>query len=336
MIYGRVCLPCLFSDRIKCYERGMTMSTPMEKPVATKPVKRNTTWLYLAIPALIIAVVVFHYGKGFLQEKQADKVIGAYVEQTYGDKLDKFQYSMGDHVTIAGLSSKVTAYHRYYYQQDLWGGGFQITADLDGNIVYDGYKDWYLLGGTVIEHAQSLYQDDGYKIKDEIYSKAIQDGLFDSKDKFTASVDLVYKTKGAEGGYGNVLVEPQLDPEKEYDTKQLAADYGEVFICLKTDRSTPDDFARYAQFCANWLKNTEYRYNTAVIYMAPDKDEDIRYRAVTLTKDEISTADIGRLVAEKAFVYTNEDMQKDANIINGGADWPRTYRYAFVGRIQLA
>ena len=132
------------------------MADRLEEALNIQYEKKNTAWLYLAIPLLLVALVAFRYGKGYVQEKQAEKVINAYVQETYGDKLDKFQRSMGDHVEVNGFSSKVIAYHQYYYLPDMWGG-FVIKADLDGNIVYDGYKDWYLLGGMSVEHYRDMY-----------------------------------------------------------------------------------------------------------------------------------------------------------------------------------
>ena len=78
------------------------MSEKMQNIPDTAPPKekKKFAWLYLAIPALIVAVVAFHYGKGFLQEKKAEKAILAYVEETYGDELDKFEYVIGDTISI--------------------------------------------------------------------------------------------------------------------------------------------------------------------------------------------------------------------------------------------
>lgn len=320
------------------------MSEKMQNTPGTAPAKTKNkfTWLYLAIPALVVAAVAFHYGKGFLQEKKAEKAILAYVEETYGDELDKFEYIIGDTVSIHvgdtasifGISSKTTNYYLSFHQQELWGGNFEIKADLDNNIIYDGYRDWYLLGGTVLQHNDALYADTGYTIQKQLYNKAMAENICTSSDQLNVSTSLRYKTGSAEGGFGSVLAEPQLDPEKEYSLDELARDYGEIFITLKTEDISEDAFGRYAGLCAEYLKNSNSAYNNAVICLVPENDNEIRYRAVTLTSDEITNGDIQQLVSDKAFDYTQEDMKKDAEIINNGEDWPEPYRYAFICRIN--
>lgn len=316
------------------------MSEKIQNTPDTSPAKAKNkfTWLYLAIPALIVTVVAFHYGKGFLQEKRAEKAILAYVEETYGDELDKFEYIIGDTISIhigdatsiIGISSKTTNYYLSYYEQELWGGSFEIKADLDNNIIYDGYKDWYLLGGTVLQHNNSVYTDTGYTIQKPLANKAIAENICTSADQLNVSTSLRYKTSSAEGGFGSVLVEPQLDPEKEYSLDRLAKDYGEVFIVLKADNSSKDDFDRYSSFCAEYLKNSDWVYNNVVICLVPSKTYDTLYFAVNLTAEEINNGDIQQLINEKVFEYTQTDMDNDVQVINNGEDWPETYRYAFI------
>ena len=311
------------------------MADRMEQALGIQNKRKNMAWLYLAIPLLLVGAVAFNYGKGYIQEKQAEKVIEEYVQATYGDKLDKFQHAMGDQGDFNGLYTKVTAYYRYYYLPDMWGG-FEIKADLDGNIVYDGYKDWYLLGGASVQHYSDLYMHNEYDLKNDIYAKAVQDGLFTMKDEFTVSADFRYITKASENGHGSVLVEPLLDPEKEYDLDRLAREHGELFVMLTTDRFSQEDFAEYAQFCAQFIKGTDWQYKTLVLYLQPDTAEDIVYRAACLTMEEVATGDIPQLIADKAFVYTQQDRTRDVQAINNGGRWTEEYGYAFAGRIHTS
>ena len=114
-----------------------------------------------------------------------------------------------------------------FYEPDLWAGSFEIKADLNNNIVYDGYKNWYLLGGTVLQHNNSVYADTGYAIQKPLANKAMAENICASADQLSVSPSLRYKTGTAEGGFGSVLIEPQLDPQKEYSLDRLAKDYGE-------------------------------------------------------------------------------------------------------------
>ena len=319
------------------------MSEKMQNIPDTAPPKekKKFAWLYLAIPALIVAVVAFHYGKGFLQEKKAEKAILAYVEETYGDELDKFEYIIGDTVSIHvgdtasifGISSKTTNYYLSFYEPDLWAGSFEIKAGLDNNIVYDGYKNWYLLGGTVLQHNNSVYAENGYTIQKPLANKAMAENICTAADQLSVNTSLRYKTGTAEGGFGSVLIEPQLDPQKEYSLDRLAKDYGEIFITLKSDDISEDAFGRYASLCAEHLKNSDSVYNNAVICLAPNKTSDTLYLAVKLTAEEINSGDIQQLIAEKAFEYTRADRDNDVKAINNGADWPESFRYAFTASL---
>jgi len=308
-------------------------------PSATK---NKYTWIYLLIPILLVSFVGFKYIKGIIAEKRAEKAILAYVEETYGDELDKFEYVIGDTVSIHvgdtasifGISSKTTDYYLSFHQQELWYGSFEIKADLDNNIVYDGYKNWYLLGGTVLQHNNSVYADTGYAIQKPLANKAMAENICASADQLSVSPSLRYKTGTAEGGFGSVLIEPQLDPQKEYSLDRLAKDYGEIFITLKADDISEDAFGRYANLCAQHLKNSDSVYNNAVICLAPNKTSDTLYLAVKLTAEEINSGDIQQLIAEKAFEYTQTDRDNDVEVINSGADWPETYRYLFVSRVS--
>ncbi|MBE6865570.1 MAG: hypothetical protein E7492_01240 [Ruminococcaceae bacterium] len=308
-------------------------------PSATK---NKYTWIYLLIPILLVSFVGFKYIKGIIAEKRAEKAILAYVEETYGDELDKFEYVIGDTVSIHvgdtasifGISSKTTDYYLSFHQQELWYGSFEIKADFDNNIVYDGYKNWYLLGGTVLQHNNSVYADTGYAIQKPLANKAMAENICTSADQLSVSPSLHYKTGTAEGGFGSVLIEPQLDPQKEYSLDRLAKDYGEIFITLKADDISEDAFGRYANLCAQHLKNSDSVYNNAVICLAPNKTSDTLYLAVKLTAEEINSGDIQQLIAEKAFEYTQTDRDNDVEVINSGADWPETYRYLFVSRVS--
>jgi len=308
-------------------------------PSATK---NKYTWIYLLIPILLVSFVGFKYIKGIIAEKRAEKAILAYVEETYGDELDKFEYVIGDTVSIHvgdtasifGISSKTTDYYLSFHQQELWYGSFEIKADLDNNIVYDGYKNWYLLGGTVLQHNNSVYADTGYAIQKPLANKAMAENICTSADQLSVSPSLHYKTGTAEGGFGSVLIEPQLDPQKEYSLDRLAKDYGEIFMTLKADDISEDAFGRYANLCAQHLKNSDSVYNNAVICLAPNKTSDTLYLAVKLTAEEINSGDIQQLIAEKAFEYTQTDRDNDVEVINSGADWPETYRYLFVSRVS--
>lgn len=302
------------------------------------PVTKNKyTWLYLAIPAIIIAAVVFHYGKGFILEKKAEKAVLDYVEDTYGDELDKFEYIIGDTISVNigdTVSAKTTNYYLSFHEQKFWGGSFLIKTDLDGNIIYDGYKNWYLLGGTVIEHFNTLYSGMNNDLKKPLQAEAVQNNIFAPSDEFSVSTNILYKEDSAKGCFGPVLAEPQLDPKKEYTIEQIAKDYGEVIIILKTAKSSSDDFLRYSDFCAEYLKKSDFIYNNAIICLVPSDTGDTRYLAVNLTSDEISNGDVSRLINESAFEYTQADMEKDAQIVNSGADWPEPYRYAFICRMN--
>ena len=319
------------------------MSEKMQNIPDTAPPKekKKFAWLYLAIPALIVAVVAFHYGKGFLQEKKAEKAILAYVEETYGDELDKFEYVIGDTISIHvgdtasifGISSKTTNYYLSFYEPDLWAGSFEIKAGLDNNIVYDGYKNWYLLGGTVLQHNNSVYAENGYTIQKPLANKAMAENICTAADQLSVNTSLRYKTGTAEGGFGSVLIEPQLDPQKEYSLDRLAKDYGEIFITLKTDDISEDAFGRYANLCAQHLKNSDSVYNNAIICLASNKTSDTLYLAVKLTAEEINSGDIQQLIAEKAFEYTQADRDNDVKSINNGADWPDSFRYAFTASL---
>lgn len=295
--------------------------------------QKKAAWIYLLIPILLVSFVGFNCAKGIISEKRAEKAILAYVEQTYGNQLDKFEYTAGDTATINGLTSKVTAYHLTFYEQNIWGGSFLITADLDNNIIYDGYKDWYLHGGTLVEHYNTLYMDTEYNLEKPIYAEATKNNVCTLTDKLAVSANLQYKTKVADNGYGNVLVEPRLDPNEEYSVDELAKDYGETFIILQTNNSTKEDFIKFANFCAEYFKSSDWKYKNLVICLVPTNDDNLRYRAVTLTSDEVNDGEIQKLINDKAFDYTQDDIEKDAEIINSGNDWPEPYRYAFSCRL---
>ena len=195
--------------------------------------------LYKILPAiLLIAIVVVgagmyvrFNGNPFIKVS-LNKEAKNYVRQNYPEIADKVQLSpQGVYV---GHYNDTPVFLAYFSNPDDKLMYFHLMYDKDGNFVYDGYSDHYMKGGTVYYYHSATYGG--------IVSELFNDYFCDGRGTASVSLDTVLNSNSGHGTFLDSDTDmyegykgPVLDVANEYDTMELAAEYGRISFYFTED-----------------------------------------------------------------------------------------------------
>ena len=287
-------------------------------------------WLCIAVPLVAVAMYIYFNYDSPAGKARAEKALDEYIAATYTTELDEFEkgentvpYSEGN---IMG--DKAVAYGYYYTKPEKIWGHVNIVADIEGNIVYDGYKEWYLTGGFNFERYRDEYYSKAYDLKQKLYAHGVNQKFFSALDELGVSQHLESRQTGL--GFGNRMISPQLEPDKDYDINLLAQEYGSVMIYLKSTRSSEEDFIKFAVFTGQWLAQQDVYFNELTFFLRPAKMEDVRNIHAVITMDELHSEDFETIIKEKATAYTQQQYEADRQLTaDPAAEWPEEYMMEF-------
>lgn len=282
--------------------------------------------IYVILPLTLAAAVLFYNLDNPFSRRKAQQALDNYIASEYTTELDIFQKQDSLATISEGglLGNKIVAYSYYFTQPEKGWGGFTISADTDGNIVYDGYKQWYLTGGTVYQRFNDEYTGSTYNLQKQLYALGIENEIFSMLDELELSAYIEHNE--TYDGYGPVMVYPVLDPNEEYDVNRLAKEYGHISVYLKTATDGTEDYLKYAQFIRDWLVTTDTAYNEITIFMRPAVIKNVRNIHAVFNAEEINSSDFADILQQKMTVYTPEQYTLDMAAVAETPDhWPEEY-----------
>lgn len=264
---------------------------------------------YLLVAFVVVCLAVFWacIDKSTEEDKIKTQValqIDQYVRQNYGDEFDKFEKGG---ISDFGYNGEQTYLSQSYYEKDYPEYprcSFSIKSDLDGNIVFDGYQQDYLTGGSLYNHLSSEYS---YPLSRELdrdfYAQAIQQEHMTMLDNASVHIDFIdqYEWDLPTDRYTG----PKLDPTRHDSVDELAAQYGYITVKLNTVSDDLQTFERLVNFFRDFINSRDVVYNHVNITMNPKADIQENYK-VTLTYDEITSPDFTAILAEKLAVYAQD------------------------------
>lgn len=193
---------------------------------------------YLKIAALIAALGILTglgwFANAFLgnpvSRLLAKQALTAYMEETYADQdvyVDKFDYDFKSGGYYAHILSKTSQDTEFY-----------IDMDMTGHVVYDHYESWVLNKYTTESRLYSEY-------------RGLTDPVMEDK-RFPYTLDFgggrlefwVESPEELEFGIGMPRNELVLD--KEYDIRELGAEYGILCIYLMDEEVSVEKAAEMA------------------------------------------------------------------------------------------
>lgn len=286
-------------------------------------------WLCIAVPLVLIAAFIYFNYDSPAGKARAEKALDEYIAATYTTELDGFVKSEGlaPYSESNVMGDKAVAYGYHYTKPEKGWGNIFIWADIEGNIVYDGYKEWYLTGGFNFERYQDEYYAGAYDLKQRLYAHIVNQKFFSVLDELGVSQHLESRQTGL--GFGNRMISPQLDPDKDYDINRLAQEYGSMMIYLKSARATEEDFIKFAAFSADWLAQQDVYFNKLTFFLRPAKMEDVRNIHAVITMDELHSDDFETIIKEKAIAYTQQQYEADGKSASSVDEWTEEYMMEF-------
>ena len=183
---------------------------------------------------------------------------------------------------------------------------FNLVFDEDLNIVSDGYKDYYLKGGSVYSDHSSQFYTRIHKLVSPAYGseQLPMEGAFVEKlyDYYFEDI------KFYEAGDGHNYTGDYLDPTKEYDNNELAAKYGRVNLKFSVENGTYEDYVEAVKSVVKILNDNNRNYHSLRVYMF-FRDADIIFCEADFTKEQID-AGLDSLIENESFVFTRAEYER--------------------------
>lgn len=278
--------------------------------------------LAIAIVAFIfMARVIWAFGgaQNPVTTSKAEKRGKAYLETNYPGLYEQVKTQNSGNANQLQDGNWSIHYFQREKNNDMFSKytnlSFTLVFDNELNIVSDGYKEFYLKGGTVYDNHSSQFYRNVWDILYPSYNnKPIPlDGDFVEK---LYDYDLE-DTKFYEAGDYTCYTGDYFDPTMEYDQREMEAKYGRIDIKMAIENGTYDDYVQAVKAVVKKLDENNQQYNSLHLYMY-FRDNEIFFCDADFTKEQID-ANLDSLIENESFVYTRTD---EANLKAQGYEVP--------------
>lgn len=203
---------------------------------------------YLASIVTILAGAFFAYSiilGNPITKFKLDKESNKYIINNYPEISENvFQSSEGAYY-LSPLSTKEEGkWLVYYYGKESEILNFALVYNTQGKMIFDGYKEQYLKGATIITHFSDIYKDYFIDIHNEVYNNGMPSVV---GSKTNGHAYLEHSVRNSYDEYTG----PVLDMSRSYTMEELANEFGviqfqyerlkdeevtiEKFICLRNE-----------------------------------------------------------------------------------------------------
>ena len=183
---------------------------------------------------------------------------------------------------------------------------FNLIIDNELNVIADGYRDYYLKGGSVYsEYSYGFYRDIYGVLGSPYKNQPIQ-----INGKYLERLER-YDFEGTgfyDAGDTTVYTGDYLDPEKEYDANELYTKYGCADLKFYMESGDYRDYEEMVKSALSILKANNISYNTIHFYMW-FRDSDVIFCDGTYTMEQLNT-NINDTLKDNTFIYTQEEYDR--------------------------
>lgn len=288
--------------------------------------KKKSFIIYIVLPMLLVLLFFVYNFENPADKKRAIQALDSYISANYTTELDRF--TKGENIVpykeSGLLGDKTKAYAYYYSQPEKGWGQFEIVSDLEGNIVYDGYKEWYLTGGMTFERYNENYRNLSYEHKNRLYNQGINKDILSVNDMLRIS-SYLESSQLSVNTWGHTITSPQLEPEKEYDQNELAREYGHINIYLETGKDIEKFFPDFALMCRDYINSSGLVYKEVMVYIRPKIQGEILNVNAVFTREEMTGNNFTETAKSKMAVYTKQQKEADIKTLNETGVFPDGY-----------
>ena len=245
------------------------------------------------LPAVVLMAIVV-VGAGMYVRSNGNPFIKVsmnkeaknYVRQNYPEIADKVQLSpQGVYV---GHYNDIPVFLAYFSNPDDELMYFHLMYDKDGNFIYDGYSDHYMKGGTIYYYHSATYGGIVSVSLEAVLNSNSGHGTFLDSD-----TDM-YE------GYKSLV----LEVGKEYDTMELAAEYGRIsFYFTEDEEHTKENLYNRLMQSRELLKDSDVKFS---LFSASYRMGGGVYR---LTPEDLFEGDLKQIVEERYVNYFSDEEQ---------------------------
>lgn len=224
-----------------------------------------------------------------------------YVRQNYPEIADKVQLSpQGVYVGHYNDTPVFLAYFSNPVDELMY---FHLMYDKDGNFIYDVYSDHYMKGGTVYYYHSATYGG--------IVSKLFNDYFCDGRGTASISLEAVLNSNSGHGTFLNSDTHiyedykgPVLEVGKEYDTMELATEYGRIsFYFTEDEEHTKENLYNRLVQSRELLKDSDVKFS---LFSASYRMGGGVYK---LTPEDLFEGDLKQIVEERYVNYFSDEEQ---------------------------
>ena len=275
--------------------------------------ERNNMIIFFALALMVFFAIV--HDKNDADNLKAEKAayIDRYVRQTYGTQFDKFEVSehIGEHydyTTADRYGNYRLAYVSRSYKDPEWNRGFTIVADMDGNIVFNGYQTNYLKGSAVFSARDYDYYRAVNKVESALCIRA-------GEKEYITMLDNIYLF-GDFDAKGNVYSEhdsyaysvytgPVLDTDSPPSVNELATEYGKLELEINLAKPTLQKYRDIIILCRSCMADRDVAYACADIIIN-SKAEIGRGDKISFTYAEMHSPDFEQTLTDTLSEYIAE------------------------------
>ena len=270
---------------------------------------RNYMIMFFALAIIVLFAIV--HDKKAAEDIKAETAayIDRYVRQTYGPQFDKFEVSehIGEHYDYTQRDAHLAYVSRSYKDPD-WNKSFTIVTDMDGNIVFDGYRTNYLKGSAVFSARDYGYYRAVNKVEATLRVKADEKEYITMLDNISLFGDFdakgeLYSTH--DSYLYSVYTGPVLDINNPPSVNELAAEYGKLALEINLAKPTLQKYRDIILLCRDCMAERDVAYACADIVIN-SKAELGKGDKLTFTFAQMNSADFPQFLTEKLALYTEK------------------------------
>lgn len=180
---------------------------------------------------------------------------------------------------------------------------FQLMYDRNGNLIYDGYTDHYLKGGTIYMHLSSEYSTQVRKLFNDTFRNDSGATGVTISSIINSTSAAAYFENDSTGGWEN-YAGPVLDIEKEYTVQDLAAEYGCIEFHFAEDKEQTKE-----NLYQRLLQSKELLAENEIPFSKFSITYKIGNGVYGITAQELFEGDLKQIVEERYVNYFSDEEQ---------------------------
>ena len=269
--------------------------------------------IFLAIPAMLfMGRIIWAFGgvDNPITENNVEKRGQAYLEENYPGVYERVKTQNSGNA----YENRDGSWTIYYFQReknnDMFSKNtllnFNLVFDKDLNLIADGYRDYYLTGGSVYSSYSLQFY---YDVHDLIYPRyknqplPVEGNFVERLDDYDFEDTWFY-----EAGDGSAYTGDYLDPAAQHDRQELYGKYGHINLKFYMDSGDHADYAEAVNAVLDILYKNNMNFNSMRVYMW-FRDSDVIFCEGNFTKEALD-ADRQQAITDGTYIFTQEEYDR--------------------------